>query len=69
LRTRILESAAELLSIEPLWRQLAAGASIFQSLSWNRLAAACFAREEAPFVICCESDSGAAGGETARWAC
>lgn len=63
MRTRILQSAAELDSIEPLWRQLAAApgsGTIFQGFAWNRLAAACFAGDEAPFVVCCESASGAA---------
>jgi CelD/BcsL family acetyltransferase involved in cellulose biosynthesis len=63
LRTRILQSAAELQSVEPLWRQLAAdpgGGTIFQGFGWNRLAATCFAGDEAPLVICCESNSGAA---------
>ena len=62
LRTRILQSAAEFRSIESLWRELASSsaASIFQSFSWNRLAADCFACKEAPFIICCDSDRGAA---------
>ena len=62
LRTRILQSAAEFRSIESLWRELASSspASIFQSFGWNRRAADCFARKEPPFVICCDSDRGAA---------
>ncbi len=62
LRTRILQSAAEFRSIESLWRELASSspASIFQSFGWNRLAADCFARKEALFVISCDSDRGAA---------
>ncbi len=43
-----------------LWEQLARDATIFQSFCWNQLAAACFALREQPYVICCESDSGAA---------
>ena len=43
-----------------LWEQLARDATIFQSFCWNQLAASCFARREQPYVICCESDSGAA---------
>ena len=43
-----------------LWEQLARDATIFQSFGWSQLAASCFARREQPYVICCESDSGAA---------
>ena len=43
-----------------LWEQLARDTIIFQSYCWNHLAASCFARREQPYVICCESDSGAA---------
>ena len=62
LRTRILQSAAEFRSIEPLWRELANSSptTIFQSFAWNRLAAEYFAYKEAPFVVCCESGGGEA---------
>jgi len=60
IRTRIIENAAEFESVRGLWEQLAREATIFQSFAWSQLAAACFARREQPYVICCESDSGAA---------
>ena len=51
---------AEFEGVRGLWEQLAREATIFQSFAWSQLAAACFARREQPYVICCESDSGAA---------
>ncbi len=60
IRTRIIQTAAELESVRDRWEQLAREATIFQSFAWNRLAASCFSRRERPYVICCESDSGAA---------
>ena len=60
IRTRVIENAAEFESVRGLWEQLAREATIFQSFAWSQLAAACFARREQPYVICCESDSGAA---------
>ena len=60
IRTRIIENAAEFEAVRGLWEQLAREATIFQSFAWSQLAAACFARREQPYVICCESDSGAA---------
>ena len=60
IRTRVIENAAEFESVRGLWEQLARETTIFQSFAWSQLAAACFARREQPYVICCESDSGAA---------
>jgi CelD/BcsL family acetyltransferase involved in cellulose biosynthesis len=60
IRTRIIQNAAEFQSVRGLWEQLAHDGTIFQSFCWNQLAAFCFARREQPYVICCESDSGAA---------
>jgi CelD/BcsL family acetyltransferase involved in cellulose biosynthesis len=60
IRTRIIQNAADFQSVRSLWEQLARKATIFQSFCWSQLAASCFARREQPYVICCESDSGAA---------
>ncbi len=60
IQTRIIQNAAEFQSVRNLWEQLAHDVTIFQSFCWGQLAAACFARREQPYVICCESDSGAA---------
>ncbi|MFB3917667.1 MAG: GNAT family N-acetyltransferase [Terriglobales bacterium] len=62
LKTFIARSAAEMDRISPVWERLYTGAdaTMFQSFEWNRLAAAQFAQREAPYVVCVESDSGAA---------
>ena len=60
IRTRIIQNAADFQGIRSLWEQLARDSTIFQSFCWSQLAASCFARREQPYVICCESDSGAA---------
>ncbi len=60
---RVARSTTEIDGLEPLWRELYAGApdaTLFQSFEWNRLAAECFAGRESPCVVAAESAGGAA---------
>src|SRR5436309_7027715 len=58
----ICRSANEMLRIRPLWEELCAAGryTIFQSFELNLLAAEQFAEREEPYVICAESECGAA---------
>jgi CelD/BcsL family acetyltransferase involved in cellulose biosynthesis len=58
----VCRSAKEMLRIRPLWEQLCADGryTVFQNFELNLLAAARFADREEPYVVCAESDSGAA---------
>jgi CelD/BcsL family acetyltransferase involved in cellulose biosynthesis len=58
----ICRSAEEMLRIRPLWEDLCAEGryTVFQNFELNLLAAEQFAEREEPFVICAESESGAA---------
>jgi CelD/BcsL family acetyltransferase involved in cellulose biosynthesis len=58
----ICRSAKEMLGIRPLWEALRAAGkyTVFQSFDLNLLAADRFAEREEPFVICAESERGAA---------
>ena len=58
----VCRSAEELLGIRPLWEALRAAGTytVFQSFDLNLLAADRFAEREEPFVICAESERGAA---------
>ncbi len=63
MKLRIASSASAMDELRPLWERLFAAdpaATLFQSFSWNRLAAECFAERERPHVIAAESQSGAA---------
>lgn len=62
LRKVVARSPAELDRLRPVWDHLyqASAASLFQSFSWNRLAASFFAAREEPFVVLVESGAGAA---------
>lgn len=62
LRTVVARSPAELDRLRPVWDQLyqTSPVSLFQSFTWNRLAASFFAAREQPFVVLVESDAGAA---------
>ena len=62
LRITVCRSAEEMLRIRPLWEALRAAGkySVFQSFDLNLLAAARFAEREEPYVICAESERGAA---------
>lgn len=55
-------SPAEIDSLRPAWEDLyrACPRTLFQSFSWNRLAASVFASREAPYVVLLENDAGAA---------
>lgn len=61
-RTAIARSAAEMESLGAAWERLHrdGGYSLFQSFSWNLLAARIFASREAPRVVHVESGSGEA---------
>jgi CelD/BcsL family acetyltransferase involved in cellulose biosynthesis len=57
----VCRSAEEMLRIRPLWEQLCDGRyTVFQNFELNLLAAARFTEREAPYVVCAESDGGAA---------
>ena len=62
LRTIIATSANDFHRLQPAWEHLqrSGGATIFQSFSWNWLAAGFFADREQPYVVLAESDSGMA---------
>lgn len=68
LRTLIARRAHELDALAPVWRGLEAGATMFQSFLWNRLAAQFFAGREAPCVVLAETTSGVALIPAARHA-
>jgi len=62
-RLHVARSGTEMDRFRQMWERLWAaspGATLFQSFSWNRLAACRFADREAPFVVAAESDSGVA---------
>ncbi len=61
-KIRIARSAEEMDSFRPLWERLEKSNSctLFQSFAWNRLVASRFPAREDPYVVCAESDSGAA---------
>ena len=62
MRIRIATSWRELEGMRSQWQALARAvpATMFQSFEWNLLAARIFANREAPYVVICENDSGAA---------
>ncbi len=62
MRVLVATSPAELDRLRPAWEHLARSCprTIFQSFSWNRLAAAAFGEREAPYVVYAESGNGAA---------
>lgn len=62
-RLTIARNAAEIETLEPLWRDLArqsASATLFQSCEWNVLAAQVFGEREKPYAVAVETGSGAA---------
>ena len=62
LKIIVCRSAEEMLRIRPLWKSLreAGDYTVFQSFDLNLLAAARFADSEEPYVVCAESERGAA---------
>lgn len=58
----VCRSAEEMLRIRPLWESLYAGGryTLFQNFELNLLAAERFAEREEPYVVCAESEQGAA---------
>ena len=62
LKITVCRSAEEMLEIRPLWQALLAAGTytVFQRFHLNLLAADRFAESEEPFVICAESERGAA---------
>jgi CelD/BcsL family acetyltransferase involved in cellulose biosynthesis len=58
----VCQSAEEMLRIRPLWEELYADGryTVFQSFELNLLAAKQFAEREEPYVVCAESEHGAA---------
>lgn len=58
----VARSAAEIDRLRPVWDNLyrICPSTLFQSFSWNRLAASVFASREEPYVVLVENDSGAA---------
>jgi CelD/BcsL family acetyltransferase involved in cellulose biosynthesis len=62
LKITVCRSVEEMLRVRPLWESLCASGdfTIFQSFDLNLLAAARFAEREEPYVVCAESDRGAA---------
>jgi CelD/BcsL family acetyltransferase involved in cellulose biosynthesis len=62
LKITVCRSAEEVLRIRPLWEALRAAGeyTVFQSFDLNLLAAERFADREQPYVICAESERGAA---------
>jgi CelD/BcsL family acetyltransferase involved in cellulose biosynthesis len=62
LRTFIARSATEMDRLARLWEELLNQQphGLFQRFSWNRLAAQMFSDRLAPYVVCVESDRGAA---------
>lgn len=63
MRIVVARSVGEMDSLRTLWDELYrqdAGATLFQSFAWNRLAAQCFAGRETPHVVAVEGASGAA---------
>ena len=62
LRKVVARSPAEIDRLRPVWENLyrACPSTLFQSFSWNRLAAEMFACREEPYVVVVESDGGAA---------
>jgi CelD/BcsL family acetyltransferase involved in cellulose biosynthesis len=61
-RKVVARSPAEIDRLRPVWDGLfrSCSATLFQSFSWNRLAASMFAPREEPYVVLVESDAGAA---------
>jgi CelD/BcsL family acetyltransferase involved in cellulose biosynthesis len=62
LKITVCRSADEMLRIRPLWKWLCASGkyTVFQNFDLNLLAAERFAEREEPYVICAESERGAA---------
>lgn len=62
LKITVCRSAEEMLRIRPLWEALRAAGkyTVFQSFDLNLLAADRFAEREEPYVVCVESERGAA---------
>ncbi|HEX9254070.1 MAG TPA: GNAT family N-acetyltransferase [Candidatus Angelobacter sp.] len=62
LKITVCRSAEEMLRIRPLWESLRESGkyTVFQNFNLNLLAAERFAEREEPFVICAESERGAA---------
>ena len=62
LRTVVARSLDDLDRIGTLWEHLYnfGNHTLFQSFAWNRLVASRFPAREDPYVVCAESDSGAA---------
>ena len=61
-RITICRSAEEMFRIHPLWESLCADGryTVFQTFELNLLAATRFAEREEPYVVCAESERGAA---------
>jgi CelD/BcsL family acetyltransferase involved in cellulose biosynthesis len=62
LRTIVAQSPSEMDALAPLWDRLLCrqSHSLFQRFSWNRLAALTFSDRLSPYVVCAQSDAGAA---------
>jgi CelD/BcsL family acetyltransferase involved in cellulose biosynthesis len=62
LPTVIAHSPSEMDALAPLWHRLLCHQphSLFQRFSWNRLAAQMFSDRLSPYVVCVQSDAGAA---------
>jgi CelD/BcsL family acetyltransferase involved in cellulose biosynthesis len=62
LRKVVARSPDELDRLRPVWENLCrtCTATLFQTFSWNRLAASLFAGREEPYVVLVETDAGAA---------
>jgi CelD/BcsL family acetyltransferase involved in cellulose biosynthesis len=62
LKITVCRSAEEMLPLRPLWESLreAGDYTVFQNFDLNRLAAERFADREEPYIVCAESDRGAA---------
>lgn len=62
LRAIIARSPSQMDALAPLWERLLCRQrhSLFQRFSWNRLAAQMFPDRLSPYVVCVQSDAGAA---------
>jgi CelD/BcsL family acetyltransferase involved in cellulose biosynthesis len=62
LKITVCRSVEEVLRIRPLWDRLCAAGdyTVFQNFELNLLAAARFAEREEPYIVCAESERGAA---------
>lgn len=61
MRIRVARNAAEIDALQSAWESIEREqGTIFQTFSWNRLAAAMFAGCEEPYFVLCEDDNGLA---------